>query len=118
VNLPVAASGRRPLLGGAGRHLGRHGKIVGGGPLAQARVIQRESRGAAAEQRDGGEEKYSRADPAPSVGEHRLVSDACRREGASELVLWEEAARLVEERLVGDVGCGGDVTAAPVARRF
>ena len=53
-------------------YLGRHGQVVGGGPLAQARVVERE-RGRVAAEQHGGEEEDRRADPAASVGQHRLV---------------------------------------------
>ena len=75
-------------------YLGRHGQVVGGGPLAEARVVEGEARGVAAEQY-GGEQEHRRADARASVGEHRLVlCDA--GEGAPELRLREETTRLVE----------------------
>ena len=67
--LPVR-EGRRPS------YLGRHGQVVGGGPLAQARVVEGERGRVAAEERDGGEEEDRRTDARPSVGQDRPVSDA------------------------------------------
>ena len=94
---PPQQEGRRPS------YLGRHGQVVGGGPLAEARVVEGEARGVAAEQRHGGEEEDRRADARPSVGQHGLVFDA--GEGASELRLREETTGVVEERCVGDINC-------------
>ena len=61
-----AREGRRPS------YLGNHGQVVGGGPLAQARVVEGELRGIAAEQY-GGKQEDRRADARASVGKDRLV---------------------------------------------
>ena len=61
-----AREGRRPS------YLGRHGQVVGGGPLAEARVVETKRRRVAAEQY-GGKQEDRRADARPSVGEDRLV---------------------------------------------
>ena len=66
----VPSKRRRPS------YLGRHGQVVGGGPLAQARVVEGEQGRVAAEERDGGEEEDRRTDARPSVGQDRPVSDA------------------------------------------
>ena len=67
--LPVKGRGRPS-------YLGRHGQVVGGGPLAQARVVEGEQGRVAAEERDGGEEEDRRTDARPSVGQDLPVSDA------------------------------------------
>ena len=84
-------------------YLGRHGQVVGGGRLAEARVVEGE-RGRVAAERDGGKQEHRRADPRASVGNEPVLGDA--GEGASELRLREEATGVVEEACVGDVNCG------------
>ena len=66
--LPVKGRGRPS-------YLGRHGQVVGGGPLAEARVVEGE-RGRVAAEQYGGKQEDRRTDPRASVGKHRLVSDA------------------------------------------
>jgi hypothetical protein len=56
-------------------YLGNHGQVVGGGPLAEARVVEGE-RGRVAAEQYGGKQEDRRTDPRASVGKHRLVSDA------------------------------------------
>ena len=91
-------------------YLGRHGQVVGGGPLAEARVVERERGWVAAEQH-GGKQEDRRADPTASVGEDRIVSDA--GEGASELAFGMEVSTSATKVRANETRVKGEARTRP-----